>query len=295
MDQPGFFRLTFREGSPGRNPLARLVWRGQLRPAQTGMLVAATVFIVGVTFLGKTHLAARSELLLYILLRWGLAEFFWIWMSADHMFSTVMSWKKRRAFDDLRLSSLTPLEIAAGFLGPALAFLLIGNTIHCLADVLIPYGRGVAWWSAATLFGNHVEDVGVWRIALTVGFWLSALGTTTVATVWSFRVALASEPRRVHSRWFETLLRAGLTLGALNLLSLLGGALLASAGVIVARALGAPMERYDAAFLGSALALGLLFSGALKLWILSAREWTSAVGEVKKLDEAEPTDQKDPI
>lgn len=287
MELGGFLRLTITGGSPRRNPLSHLVWRGQGRASQTGMLIAATLFVCALTFFGKIHLRVRGELLLYLFLRWGLAEFFWVWMSADHLFSTVMRWKRRRAFDELRLTRLSPTEMAVGFLGPSLAFLLLGNTIHSLVDGLTPYGRGPGLRSSPLLFANAWDDVLIWRIALSLGFWFSAFATAAAASAWSFRVAMESGPKRIHANWFATLVRACLMLGAINGLSLLAGALVASILALAVQVAGMDLATYEATLIGIALVVATGLAGILKLMTIARREWAEGVTQVETYQEPE--------
>lgn len=252
-----------------------------------GMLFAATVFICGLTYMGKTHLRVRNEFVTYLFLRWGLAEFFWIWMSADHLFSTVMRWKRKLAFDDLRVTRLTPSEVAIGFLGPSLGFLLIANTIHCLVDALTPYGRGAGFRSAFVLFGNEFEDILVWRIGLALGFWFTSFATAAAACAWSFSVAMESGPKRIHSHWFGTLVRSGLVIGTIDFHGLLIGALLSSVVMMGIEILGGSIRDRQATVVGIALIIATFSSGVLKLSTLGRREWVRAVEAVENYVEPE--------
>ncbi len=272
----GPFRLLrwilFREGQRD-NPIAGILWRAQLRHAQVGMLLAGTLFITGVTLFGKISIRTRPELVPYLAFRWGLAEFFWIWMSADHLFSTVRKLKRQKAFEEWHLTRLEPDEIRAGFLGPVLTFLLLGSSLHCGLDALIPFGHGIGLRSSYRLFSDRFDDVAIWRIALSAGFWVSTFGTLLVACGWSFRVAIESTERRVHSNWFNTLCRSGLVLCVVDFVGLLAGILVAAIGMLVAAGFGLPVERRAATIVGAGLFLGALISGVAKITTLGRREW----------------------
>lgn len=283
-----FFRLAVNRGNPRENPLAAEVWRRQMSAAQLGMLGAALLFISFLLILTKTHLSSRPELLWYLLIRVMLAEFFWLWMAADHLFSTLMSWRGRRALEEVRATPLTALEIARGFIGPTLAFLVAAHTLHCLADMAIPYGAsGSGWASSKQLEFGFFADLVIWRVGLTAGLWFSGFATLAAASAWCFREAVTCSVPRVHATWFLTLCRLGVVVFGLDCLGLFFGAL---AGVFHALLFNQPWlssPDFTATQIGLILVIGAVISGYLKFRYLAQKQWRLAIAQLESHDDDE--------
>ncbi len=275
-----FFRLAFSRRWRHENPLGALAWRGQTRASQAGMLVAATLFLIAVTAFGKRVVTNRELLVGYVLLRWVLTEFFWIWMSADHLFSTIQKWKKRRAFDDWRLTQLEPAEIAAGFIGPSVGLLMLANAIHTVADVVIPYGPGGGFFSTTGLFNSWKEDVLIWRIGVSLALGVSSFATIAAACAWSYRAAIGSRPDTVHGTWMATLVRCGLMVGTLDF----GGAVVGTLLSAVLSNLEYTVQHfYEVVVIGFAFFAAAVVAAYLKFESVAGREWAASIKETEKL------------
>ncbi len=207
------------------NPVSHWMWRRQRSISQMGMLVAATLFICGVAYYGKTRLGVRKEVFAYVLMRWALAEFFWIWMAADHLVSSVVSLRRKRTLDEWKVTLLSPFDMARGFVGPALGFLLVSHTFHCVIDALIPYGRGNGWLSNRLLIYSDWGDIWIWRVGLSTGFWAAGLGTLAMAAPYCYRVALDCPLPAVNRSWFSALRRMILLTAVWNVVGFLVGML----------------------------------------------------------------------
>jgi len=277
-----FFRLVVTGGSPRENPLAAEVWRRQRNAAQLGMLGAALLFISFLVLFGKGALTTRSGLAAYLLARVTLAEFFWIWMAADHLFSTLMSWRRRRALEEVRATPLTALEIARGFIGPTLAFLFAAHSLHCLADMAIPYGRSASGWaSSKQLEFGFFSDLVIWRVGLTLGLWFSGFATLAAASTWCFREAATCPVPRVHAQWFLTLCRLGIVVFGLDCLGLFFSVL---AGASCSFLFNAPWifsPDITAKQLGLILVFGAVISGYLKFQYVAQKQWRLALEQME--------------
>ena len=227
-----FFSLARGAGRPGANPLAARAWRYQLRADQLLMLGGALLVVAVVTFMMRAQITSRPSLIAYIISRWGVGEFFWIWMAADHLFTTVMSWRRRRAWEELQATLLTPQEKAEGFLGPSLLFLSIALMLYSALDILLPFGPNARIFSNPSLTLSSGADLLLWRAGLAAGFCLSGFGTLAMAVVWSFYSAAECDIPDVHVTWFSTLVRCFAVSLGLDALGFILGSAFVALGVL---------------------------------------------------------------
>jgi hypothetical protein len=250
--------------------------------AQIGMLGAALLFISFLVLFGKEALTTRSGLMAYLLARVTLAEFFWLWMAADHLFSTLMSWRRRRVLQELRATPLTVLEIARGFIGPALAFLFAAHSLHCLVDMAIPYGgSGSGWASSKQLEFGFFADLAIWRVGLTAGLWFSGFATLAAASTWCFREAVTCPVPQVHARWFLTLWRLGIVVFGLDCLGLFFGALVVVFHAFLFNQPWLSSPDFTATQIGLILVFGAMFGGFLKFRYVAQKQWRLAIAQME--------------
>ncbi|MDX2177538.1 MAG: hypothetical protein SF028_13820 [Candidatus Sumerlaeia bacterium] len=203
------------------NPMFRHFLRRDLRVSQLLMLAYVTLVFVGALAMLKMRFTSTPEtVLLYGALRWGLGEFLWCWMAADHAFSTLGRARRQGRLRDWLLTPLGAQDIGGGF---------VASTVLLLAAGCVGAGVGEALFAYHPRLGNNLEALNIPWFAFGAGvlFPVAATASHLATCLWaaahSSERALGAAPGALA--WARTLASQGFRLAVVVAASLLATAM----------------------------------------------------------------------
>lgn len=183
-------------GLRGRNPVYDYIWRRSRDRSQVAMLMAATVVSAFVLLWLKAASQSESNLVEWLVLRWSLGEFLWIWMAADHCFTEVGRARSCRILRDLKLTSLRPSDVTEGVTFATWRFLAIAIIVWGIAECFFPFSNLNSPAAGSTPF------ILTWYLAVPLALTLNHLATALLAS--AVCVEAAGSPGGSLSRWAIT-------------------------------------------------------------------------------------------
>lgn len=183
----------------------RVFLRENTRPAQIAMLLAATAAGIGGIWFFSIFAVTAPAFVVMAGFRWGLGEFLWCWMAADHCFTTIGHLRESARLRDWRLTLIAPREITGGLIRATTLLLAGGIALWFIADLIELYPERIT--ARAGKPGLFL----LWWIGFPLAMAVSHLATAWMAAAWCTRAALRRE-MTPHWRWAGALASLSLIL-----------------------------------------------------------------------------------
>lgn len=244
-------------GALERRPLLAYLLRRSFAPKQLAMLGTVVVaYVAGVWYLKTIFTGVPRGVAFYLFAMWGIGEFLWSWMAADHVYSAVLQDRRRGLLRDLRATPIGARDLVVAYSGSTALVILPGAFLSAAAPAFVSWAPGIADRLRESAPAMHLFlNVGVPALAA-----ISFAATGWMAAM--FCCIGAFSPRANPVTWMGSLLRIGLLLGAMGLLLMMVGA-------AFSRALGTDR--------GETLAAPLLYGCVLLVWPLLCKAFGLSV------------------